>query len=109
MSAGRGHHLKRLEQNIVLLSSENVADVLQVLTLQNMHNMPNLSINIKKNCTAAEVYRTKYCFTMLFPKLLQVNLHFPRIMVMVFNATFNNISTISWQSVLLVAENGVFR
>jgi hypothetical protein len=48
MSAGRGHHLKRLEQNIVLLSSENVADVLHFLTLQNMHNMPNLSINIKK-------------------------------------------------------------
>ena len=48
MRTGRGHHLKRLEQNIVLLSSENVADVLQVLTLQNMHNMLNLSINIKK-------------------------------------------------------------
>jgi hypothetical protein len=27
--------------------------------------------------------------------------------VMVFNATFNNISVISWQSVLLVEENGV--
>ena len=26
---------------------------------------------------------------------------------MVFNATFNNISIISWQSVLLVEENGV--
>jgi hypothetical protein len=25
---------------------------------------------------------------------------------MVFNATFNNISVISWQSVLLVEENG---
>jgi hypothetical protein len=28
-------------------------------------------------------------------------------MVMVFNATFNNISVISWQSVLLVKEIGV--
>jgi hypothetical protein len=28
-------------------------------------------------------------------------------MVMVFNATFNNISVISWQSVLLVEETGV--
>ena len=28
-------------------------------------------------------------------------------MVMVFNATFNNISVISWQSVLLVEEIGV--
>ena len=29
--------------------------------------------------------------------------------VMVFNATFNNISVISWQSVLLVDETGVPR
>jgi hypothetical protein len=28
-------------------------------------------------------------------------------MVMVFNATFNNISVISWRSVLLVEETGV--
>jgi len=28
-------------------------------------------------------------------------------MVMVFNATFNNISVILWQSVLLVEENGI--
>jgi hypothetical protein len=28
---------------------------------------------------------------------------------MVFNATFNNISAISWQSVLLVEETGVTR
>jgi hypothetical protein len=28
-------------------------------------------------------------------------------MVMVFKATFNNISVISWQSVLLVEETGV--
>jgi hypothetical protein len=30
----------------------------------------------------------------------------PRVMVMVFNDTFNNISAISWQSVLLVEESG---
>jgi hypothetical protein len=30
-----------------------------------------------------------------------------RIRVMVFNATFNNISVISWWSVLLVEETGV--
>ena len=29
--------------------------------------------------------------------------------VMVFNATFNNISVISWQSVLLVEETGVLQ
>jgi hypothetical protein len=31
----------------------------------------------------------------------------PDLMVMVFNATFNNISAISWRSVLLVEETGV--
>ena len=30
-----------------------------------------------------------------------------RVRVMVFNVTFNNISLISWQSVLLVEETGV--
>jgi hypothetical protein len=29
--------------------------------------------------------------------------------VMVFNATFNNISVISWRSVLLVEETGILR
>ena len=29
------------------------------------------------------------------------------VMVMVFNATFNNISAISWQSFVLVEETGV--
>jgi hypothetical protein len=29
------------------------------------------------------------------------------VIVMVFNATFNNISVISWQSVLLVEETGI--
>ena len=30
-----------------------------------------------------------------------------RVRIMVFNATFNNISVLSWQSVLLVEETGV--
>jgi hypothetical protein len=30
-----------------------------------------------------------------------------RVRFMVFNATFNNISVISWRSVLLVDENGI--
>jgi hypothetical protein len=51
-------------------------------------------------------------FLLLF-YLQQANLHSPTIMklrqvrVMVFNATFNNISAISWWSVLLVKEHGV--
>ena len=32
---------------------------------------------------------------------------YKRVRVMVFNATFNNISVISWQSVLLVKEIGI--
>jgi hypothetical protein len=32
---------------------------------------------------------------------------FFRVKLMVFNATFNNISVISWRSVLLVEETGV--
>ena len=35
--------------------------------------------------------------------------YFVFVMVMVFNATFNNISVISWWSVLLVEETGVLR
>jgi hypothetical protein len=34
---------------------------------------------------------------------------FLRVRVIVFNATFNNISVISWQSVLSVEETGVPR
>jgi hypothetical protein len=33
--------------------------------------------------------------------------HFPQYRVRVFNATFNNFSAISWQSVLLVDETRV--
>jgi hypothetical protein len=32
-----------------------------------------------------------------------------RVRVMAFNATFNNISVISWQSVLMMEETGVPR
>jgi uncharacterized protein YhhL (DUF1145 family) len=38
-------------------------------------------------------------------KILYIFLH--RVRVMVFNATFNNISVILWQSILLVEETGV--
>jgi hypothetical protein len=37
---------------------------------------------------------------------MQYNVYLGWIMVMVFNATFNNISFIAWQSVLLVEETG---
>jgi hypothetical protein len=41
--------------------------------------------------------------TILFPG---ENVNIGLVWVMVFNATFNNISVISWQSVLLVEETG---
>ena len=37
---------------------------------------------------------------------MQYNVYLGRVIVMVFNATFNNISFISWLSVLLVDETG---
>ena len=45
--------------------------------------------------------------TITLYKYIYINIygiHLLEIMVMVFNATFNNISAISWQSVLLVEE-----
>jgi hypothetical protein len=49
---------------------------------------------------------------LIFSELIIRNVrsfHFLRVKVMVFNATFNNISAISWQSVLLVEETKVPR
>jgi hypothetical protein len=40
-------------------------------------------------------------------KFVNKNIVYYRVRVMVFNATFNNISFISWRSVLLVEETGV--
>ena len=39
--------------------------------------------------------------------MLEYDIIFRRVRVMVFNATFNNISVISWRSVLLVEETVV--
>jgi hypothetical protein len=40
-------------------------------------------------------------------KMFCVKYHHNGVTVMMFNATFNNISVISWWSVLLVEETGV--
>jgi hypothetical protein len=43
-----------------------------------------------------------------FPELLDFFNYFAGLcLVMVFNATFNNISVISWRSVLVVEETGI--
>ena len=41
------------------------------------------------------------------PKMFFIVVNTPRVRVMVFSATFNNISVISWRSVLLLEETGV--
>ena len=63
MIADRGHHCKRFEQSFFLHYSDNLAD--DFLTLQDMHNMPTLSINIKIICTAAKQSRQKSLFLVL--------------------------------------------
>jgi hypothetical protein len=65
MNSDRGHHCKRFERSFFLQFSDNLADVFDFLTLQDMHNMPALSINIKISCTAAKQIRQKSLFLVL--------------------------------------------
>ena len=51
--------------------------------------------------TARSVVLKQFLYNWITGKIL---LSFFRIRVMVFNATFNNISVISWQSVILVED-----
>ena len=50
---------------------------------------------------------SEYIFTVTSEFIGNVSIIGLMVMVMVFNATFNNISVISWRSVLLVGEAGV--
>jgi hypothetical protein len=58
------------------------------------------SIQWEKKCIKIG-YKIKFCIYMY--------VHEGRLRVMEFNATFNNISVISWQSVLMVEETRVPR
>jgi hypothetical protein len=49
----------------------------------------------------------KPCYIAISRGNHQILKTFISVRVMMFNATFNNISIISWQSVLLVEETGV--
>jgi len=53
-------------------------------------------LNYTYNCFVV-VYKCNLCYNMLVGLV---------VWFMVFNATFNNISVISWRSVLLVKETG---
>ena len=52
-----------------------------------------------------------YWYNNIVVRYVQINIYVYmsvfRVRVMVFNTTFNNISVISWRSVLLVEETGV--
>ena len=73
------------------------------------------NLTIQKYCILPLAINTKYSeiiFSMSF--FLFYRKHFEtlsiyhfRVRVMVFNTTFNNISAISWHSILLVEETGV--
>jgi hypothetical protein len=51
-------------------------------------------------------YLAKYVNIFLIKLYLAPNIYIFGVMVMVFNSTFNNISVISWRSVLLVEKTG---
>jgi len=46
-------------------------------------------------------------FKITFVLIIDLAIVMNRVKAMVFNATFNNISNVSWRSVLLVEETGV--
>jgi len=83
------------------------------ITLHHFYNttLHRLTENLKVNFDIYEIYfymaqyNGLFCFTCTFVKLLLCLF----VCLMVFNATFNNISVISWCSVLLVEETGAPR
>jgi hypothetical protein len=53
-------------------------------------------------------YKPKYyMYSCIIIKIIEVFSMKHRVRVVVFNATFNNISVLSWRSVLLVEETGI--
>jgi len=53
------------------------------------------------------IYQRKKCCSMIRTSVHKTFEYEYRVSVIMFNTTFNNISVISWQSVLLVEETGV--
>ena len=66
----------------------------------NYQRFPSLGLHLKFSLYRIPVYSGFY-FALYFAILV--------VCFMVLNVTFNNISVISWQSVLLVEETGVAR
>jgi hypothetical protein len=61
-SAGRGYYKKHLERSLILLFSDNLADILDFFSLQDMNNMSTLLIKIKIICIVAMQCRKKPLF-----------------------------------------------
>jgi hypothetical protein len=57
--------------------------------------------NILKKCKIENLY---FCYNMIIVQIQRFSIHHMFVCLMVFNATFNNISVISWRSILLVEE-----
>ena len=71
-----------------------------------------IKLRLKIICVLTILYMT-YKYTFAMKRNSTIGQGFPQVRYvvwfgfMVFNATFNNISVISWRSVLLVEETGV--
>ena len=80
-----------------------------ILFIKNLHSVSwrsivqqyQLIIPIKKTLIEKNKFSWNWRF---WPKWVRIMV---RVRVMVFNATFNNISAISWRSVLLAEESGI--
>jgi hypothetical protein len=69
----------------------------------------SLNLLITESPMAIQIYVFVDCGHVNNQNLMFSTFWVMRIRVVVYNATFNNISAISWQSVLLVKETGIPR
>ena len=65
-----------------------------------------MTIKTTKRIQSLTVYKNKYIVYFKNTMFLTYTFFFFRLWFMVFSASFNNISVISWWSVLLVKETG---
>ena len=77
-------------------------DGIALITQWFFHKVVHVSLFYKFKMSEVNLHKVIYIFFYIIKMLNRV-----RVMVMVFNATFNNISVLSWRSDLLVAETGV--
>jgi len=76
-------------------------DGIALITQWFFHKVVHVSLFYKFKMSEVNLHKVKYYIFFYVIKTLN------RVRVMVFNTTFNNISVISWWTVLLVEETGV--